>query len=116
MQRAEVRASIEFRGLICGCPDHQWLVVDALWEVQTTQPITPKRWVVTSRDARCGDEPEVRSQMRDRFFVEDRQTGWTASAPTATALAQYIRIRFAATSHSLADADLVHALRRVSHP
>jgi hypothetical protein len=111
MQRAEVRASIEFRGLICGCPDHQWLVVDALWEMQATQLITPKRWVVSS----CDPHRAHVADGGDRFFVEDRQTGWTASAPTATALAQHIRIRFATASRPFADTDLVHALRRVSH-
>lgn len=116
MQRAEVRASIEFRGLICGCPDHQWLVVDAIWEVQASQSVTPKRWVVISGDRHHAGHVPTPPEMSDRFFVEDRKTGWTASAPTATALAQHIRIRFATASHLVGDGDLVHALRRISHP
>lgn len=92
MTRSSVRDAIDFQGVIEGCPDHQWLLTDALYETADEAPCSPApRWVVRSRltDASNTDAPDHQHQ----YIAQDRKDGWTVSATSASALAQSIRQR-----------------------
>jgi len=102
MQRADIRASIEFRGIIRGCADHQWLIADAIWDVQAGGRDDDRcRWVVTTEEwdrtskshrngtgTRSGSVEPLRCR---RVVAHDRWTGWRAQAPTTAGIAERIR-------------------------
>jgi hypothetical protein len=95
MTRASIRNAIDFRGVIEGCPDHQWLLTDALYE--TTEPPlsnSPPRWVVDSQVAFRGSPDDSADQGQtdqDQYVARDREHGWRLSASSPAALAQRIR-------------------------
>lgn len=103
MTRQAVRQSVEFRGIIQGCPDHQWLVIDAVRETGTVGRLNARpRWVVTSRHVRrslnTNDAPRSKSTVtREEIYAHDTLTGWTGTSVSALNLAEQIRSRFTET-------------------
>lgn len=90
MTRSTVREAIDFQGIIEGCPDHQWLLTDALYETAEKPPSpSPPRWVVLSHvtDPSSSELPN----HQNYYEARDRESGWTLSASSALALAQRIR-------------------------
>jgi hypothetical protein len=127
MLRTTIRDSIEFVGVIAGCPDHQWLVTDAIWDVRAgPTKNAPQRWLVASKTpslrrlghARVAQRDVVSASPRLQTYAADAQqegpateppasravvawdraTGWTAAAPSAAALAERIRRHFSGRS------------------
>jgi len=101
MQRSDIRTSIDFRGLIRGCPDHQWLIADAIWE--TRSGVGYERWVVTTdegigqrkahgqRKAQTVPRQPQRIVRQTRIVAYDRWTGWTARGSSPADIAAQIR-------------------------
>lgn len=95
MQRSDIRTSIDFRGLIRGCPDHQWLIADAIWE--TRSGVGHERWVITTeegigqRKAQTVPPPPQRIVRQTRVVAHDRWTGWTAHGSSPADIAAQIR-------------------------
>jgi hypothetical protein len=93
MQRSDIRTSIDFRGLIRGCPDHQWLIADAIWE--THAGVGQERWVITTEEGivrrSTGVEQSPQIIRRTSIVAYDRWTGWTAHGSSAAAIAAKIR-------------------------
>jgi hypothetical protein len=101
MQRSDIRHAIDFRGLIRGCPDHQWLIADAIWEV-CSGPQRGRWWVSTDeRIARARPSRSERGEVRPSIVrrrvvtIRDRWTGWQAQADSAAEIAECIRSAFA---------------------
>lgn len=96
MTRASIQQAIEFRGLIKGCADHQWLLTDALYHSGAEPPSddTP-RWVIQSDLLERPSSSEQRATtIQDHFVAHDRQAGWTLSATSAADLARRIRQQY----------------------
>lgn len=93
MQRSDIRTSIDFRGLIRGCPDHQWLIADAIWETQSG--VGRERWVITTEEGivrhSTGTEQSPRIVRRTSIVAHDRWTGWTAHGSSPADIAAQIR-------------------------
>lgn len=93
MQRSDIRTSIDFRGLIRGCPDHQWLIADAIWETQSGAG--RERWVITTEEGivRRSSRAERSTSIvrRTSIVAHDRWTGWTAHGSSAADIAAKIR-------------------------
>ena len=91
MTRASIQQAIEFRGLIEGCADHQWLVTDALYHSGETPPSgdTP-RWIIRSELVETTSAPD-QNELHNHFVARDREAGWTLTASSASDLARRIR-------------------------
>jgi len=102
MTRRSIRQSISFRGVVRGCADLQWLITDAIWEANAGPTHdTPRRWIVSSGAVtpETEDAPDARRTFHaqsERVAACDLSTGWTATAPTANALAKKIRNAYGA--------------------
>jgi hypothetical protein len=98
--RASIQQSIEFRGLIEGCADHQWLLTDALYHSGETPPTddTP-RWIIRSELVKTPSSPE-QNKLRNHFVAHDREAGWTLTASSASDLAGRIRQKCAESNAS----------------
>lgn len=92
MTRSTVHNAIDFQGVIEGCPDHQWLLTDALYDTAKEPPSesTP-RWVVLSHHTDSPPSSAEDTGYQNHYEARDLKEGWTVSAPSATALAQQIR-------------------------
>lgn len=101
MTRTSLQRSIEFRGLIEGCADHQWLLTDALYHSGATPPSQDNspRWVICSDlvDASSSHSPD---DLRNHFVAHDRQAGWTLSASSAAELADQIQRHYSCAGPS----------------
>lgn len=99
MTRTSIQQAIEFRGLIEGCADHQWLLTDALYHGGAVPPPdgTP-RWIIRSELVEEDSSPGDGGSLHDRFVARDRVDGWTVTASSAAALAKRIRRRCGNTS------------------
>ena len=87
MPRSTTRQAIEFVGLIQGSDDHQWLVADAIRDVDTGgrggAPL--HRWTVTT---------EANGSNPTYYVARVHGTEWHAFAPSPRMLAQAIRVGF----------------------
>lgn len=91
MTRAAVQQAIEFRGLIEGCADHQWLLTDALYHSgEEPSPDGTPRWIIQS-DIIGRPTSSAEEKIRNHFVAHDRKAGWTLTASSATALAKRIQ-------------------------
>jgi hypothetical protein len=89
--RASIQQAIEFRGLIEGCADHQWLLTDALYHSGEAPPDDDtSRWVIRSELVQAPSSAETNG-FQNHFVARDREAGWTVTASSATDLAQRIR-------------------------
>jgi len=90
MPRSITRQAIQFTGLIQGSDDHQWLVADAIRDVDTGgkggAPL--HRWTITTE----GEEPEA--QGATYYAAQAHGTEWYAFAPSPRLLAKAIRVGF----------------------
>ena len=95
MTRDAVHHAIEFQGVIEGCPDHQWLLTDALFETGKT-PVSDSdpRWVVLSHHRSPSATSPNTLDCQKHYQVRDLQEGWSMSASSAFSLAQRIRQHF----------------------
>lgn len=101
MTRSSIRQAIDFQGIIEGCPDHQWLLTDALYETaEGTKPPSSPRWIVLSHVPPSPSSNAASSQTH--YEVRDQEKGWTLSAPSAAALAKQIRQRCASSGRTQA--------------
>ena len=92
MSRNKVLHAIEFRGIIDGCADHQWLLTDALYDAGKTPPAdSSHRWVVQSELLSPSSPPPTNDGHQTYYTISDRKEGWSVSASSAPALAQRIR-------------------------
>ena len=99
MTRSSIHQAIDFRGLIEGCADHQWLLTDALYHSGQEPPDDDSpRWIIRSEliDASSGDT----DAFHNRFVARDRKAGWTLSAPSASDLAESIQQKCSDSSPS----------------
>jgi hypothetical protein len=87
MTRATTRQAIEFTGVIEGSDDNQWIVADAIRDVDTQgQGGLPRhRWTVS---AGTNDEQGM------YYTARAQGVRWHAFAPSAQMLAQAIRVGF----------------------
>jgi len=102
MNRSDIRSSIDFRGLIRGCPDHQWLIADAIWE--TGAGTGKARWLVSTEErisrpsgtvTEDGDAASSSTVTRQRVVtIRDHWTGWKAQGATAAEVARRIRAQY----------------------
>lgn len=92
MTRSTVHDAIDFQGVIQGCPDHQWLLTDALYDTMSEVPTdaTP-RWVVLSRIADASPSTRECDGYESHYQAYDLEEGWSISARSASALARRIR-------------------------
>jgi hypothetical protein len=90
MTRSTVREAIDFQGVIEGCPDHQWLLTDAIYDTtETLASSSTPRWVVLSQ---VTDPASSKSSTHENYYeARDRKDGWTLSAFSVLALAERIR-------------------------
>ena len=100
MTRASIQQAIDFRGLIKGCADHQWLLTDALYHSGAAPPSDDTaRWVIQSDLLeRPPSSDREGKTVQDHFVAHDREAGWTLSAPSAAGLAERIRQQYAKSS------------------
>ncbi|PEN13506.1 hypothetical protein CRI94_09325 [Longibacter salinarum] len=105
MRRADIRTSIDFRGLIRGCPDHQWQIVDAIRETQSD--VSQNRWLVTTEErirrvSRGKAAPQVqetgRIERETIVVVRDRWTGWEAQGTSPEDVAKSILTAYSSES------------------
>jgi hypothetical protein len=87
MPRSTTRQAITFVGLIEGSDDHQWLVADAIRDVDTggRGGVPLHRWTVTT---------ETSGSQVTYYVARAHGTHWHAFAPTPRMLAQAIRVGF----------------------
>lgn len=87
MPRSTTRKAIEFVGLIQGSDDHQWLVADAIRDVDTggRGGVPLHRWTITT---------ESKDLNPTYYVARAHGTDWHAFAPTPRMLAQAIRVGF----------------------
>jgi hypothetical protein len=99
MTRKSVRRAIEFQGVIEGCPDHQWLLTDALYDAGKTPPSdSDPRWIVLSHH-QCPSTPPPDAGPNQQYYqVRDLEEGWSMSAASASDLANQIRRHFSASA------------------
>jgi len=94
MPRSTTRQAIQFTGLIQGSDDHQWLVADAIRDVDTGGRGGPPlhRWTITTEV----EEPEAQeaAQGVPYYVARAHGTEWHAFAPSPHLLAQAIRVGF----------------------
>lgn len=90
MPRSTTRQAIQFKGLIKGSDDHQWLVADAIRDVDTGgkggAPL--HRWTITT------ETKEQEGQGATYYVARAHDTEWHAFAPSPRMLAQAIRVGF----------------------
>ena len=89
MTRTTLHRAIEFRGLIAGCADYQWLITDALRDVASPSSQAASRWHISSHPQ---SEDAGSHDVMYEFY--DRHLGLELSAPSAPALAEEIRSHF----------------------
>jgi hypothetical protein len=87
MPRSTTRQAIEFVGLIQGSDDHQWLVADAIRDVDTggRGGVPLHQWTITTEAD--GPNPTY-------YVARAHGTEWHAFAPSPRMLAQAIRVGF----------------------
>lgn len=87
MPRSTTRQAIEFVGLIQGSDDYQWIVADAIRDVDTGGQggVPLHRWTVTTESN--GPNPKY-------YVARAHGTEWHAFAPSPRMLAQAIRVGF----------------------
>ncbi len=87
MPRSTTRQAIEFVGLIQGSDDHQWLVADAIRDVDTGGQggVPLHRWTVTT---------EANGANPTYYVARVHGAEWHAFAPSPRMLAQAIQVGF----------------------
>lgn len=95
MTRKSVRRAIDFQGIIEGCPDHQWLLTDALYDVGKTPPSDSNpRWIVLSHHQFSSAPSSNARSDRKYYHVHDIEEGWAMTAASPSDLANQIRNHF----------------------
>ena len=104
MPRSTTRNAITFGGLIQGSDDYQWLIADAIRDVDTggRGGVPLHRWTVTTE-----------SEDTDSVYYVARAHGarWHAFAPTPHLLAQAIRVGFPRAMRRQLRSDVAEASR-----
>lgn len=87
MTRATTRQAIEFTGIIEGSDDNQWIVTDAIRDVDTQGQGGPPRhrWTVST---------DIDDEQGMYYTARVEGVRWHAFAPSAHMLAQAIRVGF----------------------
>ncbi|PEN10941.1 hypothetical protein CRI94_17055 [Longibacter salinarum] len=87
MPRSTTRQAITFTGLIEGSDDHQWLITDAIRDVDTggRGGVPLHRWTVST---------EARGSQPTYYVARAHGARWHAFAPSPHMLAQAIRVGF----------------------
>jgi len=87
MTRAKTRQAINFTGIIEGSDDNQWIVTDAIRDVDTLgQGGAPRHhWTVST---------DVDDERGMTYIARVEGVRWHAFAPSAHMLAQAIRVGF----------------------